>query len=49
MRGKALFFKTIAVHQKYSRSEFKRVPNDLTVAQATENLKKQSAAQVSQR
>ena len=44
MNGKALFFKTIRVRQKYSRSEFKRVPNDLTVAQATEMLKKQSVS-----
>jgi hypothetical protein len=30
MNGKALFFKTITVRQKISRSEFKRVPDDLT-------------------
>ena len=41
MNGKALFFKTITVRQKISRSEFKRVPDDLTVAQAIDLLKKQ--------
>jgi len=45
MRGKALFFKTISVKQKYFRSEFKRLPDDLTVAQAAEMLKKQVASQ----
>jgi hypothetical protein len=49
MRGKALFFKTIAVQQNYSRSEFTRVPKDLTIAQAAEILKKQSGGQLSQR
>ena len=44
MRGKALFFKTIAVRQKYFRSEFKRVPDDLTIAQAAEMLKKQAGS-----
>ena len=47
MRGKALFFKTIAVHQMQSRSEFKRVPDNLTIAQAAEMLKK-SPSQVSE-
>jgi len=41
MNGKALFFKTITVRQKISRSEFKRVPDDLAVAQAVDLLKKQ--------
>ncbi|MGH9513158.1 MAG: hypothetical protein ACRD2U_13585 [Terriglobales bacterium] len=40
MNGKALFFKTISVHQKYSRADFRRVPDDLTIAQAAEILKK---------
>jgi hypothetical protein len=44
MRGKALFFKTIAVKQKYSRSEFRRVPDDLTITQAAEVLKKQAGS-----
>jgi len=41
MRGKALFFKTIAVKQKYFRTAFRRVADDLTVAQAAEMLKKE--------
>jgi hypothetical protein len=41
MNGKALFFKTIAVKQKYSRSSFQRAPDDLTVANGAEILKKQ--------
>jgi len=45
MQGKVLFFKTISVYQKHSRSEFKRVPDDLTIAQAAEMLKKQGASQ----
>ena len=44
MNGKALFFKTISVKQKYFRTEFKRVPDDLTVAQAAEMLKKEVAS-----
>lgn len=40
MRGKALFFKTISVKQKYLRTEFKRVPDELTVSHAAEMLKK---------
>jgi hypothetical protein len=41
MNGKALFFKTIAVRQKYSRSAFRRVPDDLTAANGAEMLRKQ--------
>jgi hypothetical protein len=44
MRGKALFFKTTALKQEYFRSEFKRVPDDLTTAQAAEMLKKQAGS-----
>jgi hypothetical protein len=40
MRGKALLFKTISVHQKFLRSDFKRVPNDLTLQSAIAMLKK---------
>jgi hypothetical protein len=40
MHGKALFFKTIAVQQKTLRSGFRRVSDDLTVAQAAEMLGK---------
>lgn len=41
MNGKALFFKTIAVRQKYTRSDFKRVPDDLSVVGGVEMLRKQ--------
>jgi hypothetical protein len=41
MNGKALFFKTIAVRQKYFRSAFVRVPDDLTAGNGAEMLKKQ--------
>jgi hypothetical protein len=40
MRGKALFFKTISVQQKMLRSRFRRVSDDLTVAQAADMLDK---------
>jgi hypothetical protein len=42
MKGKALFFKTIAVQQKYSRANFKQVRDDLTPAGAAEILHKRS-------
>jgi hypothetical protein len=42
MRGRALFFKTIGVQQSYTRSEFKKVPDDLTLARAAEMLQKQT-------
>ena len=38
MKGKALFFKTIGVQQNYTRSKFKRVPDDLTLPKAAEML-----------
>jgi hypothetical protein len=44
MKGKALFFKTISVHQKYSRTEFRRVSEALTPAQGLDLLRKQMAA-----
>ncbi len=48
MNGKALFFKTISVRQKYTRSNFKRVPDNLEVARGLamlhEQLKSQQAA-----
>jgi len=40
MQGKALFFKTIAVQQKMLRSGFRRVSDDLTVAEAADMLGK---------
>lgn len=48
MNGKALFFKTIAVQQQYSRSQFKQVPDDLTVEQGVKMLEQQPAAVGSQ-
>lgn len=46
MRGKALFFKTISVQQNEIRSNFQRVPDNLTLAQGAEELQKQCAGQV---
>lgn len=43
MNGKALFFKTISVRQKYTRSEFKQVPDNLDLAKAAEILRNQIA------
>jgi len=40
MQGKALFFKTISVQQKILRSDFRRVSDDLTLAQAVDILDK---------
>lgn len=42
MHGKALFFKTISVRQDESRSNFRQVPDNLTLAQAAEELQKES-------
>lgn len=44
MTGRALFFKTISEQQQFYRSEFKRVPDNLTLAQADEMLKKAVAS-----
>lgn len=44
MKGKALFFKTIAVQQKYLRSNFKQVANNLSVAEGVKLLKAQPTA-----
>jgi len=41
MKGKALFFKTIAVEEKEYRSDFRIVPDDLTLAEAADMLTKQ--------
>jgi hypothetical protein len=38
MKGKALFFKTIAVQQKESRWDFRRVSSDITLAAAAKML-----------
>ena len=42
MNGKALFFKTITVHEKDIRSDYQRVSEHLTLAQAVNLLKKNS-------
>src|SRR5437660_11319290 len=44
MKGKALFFKTMGVQQNYSRSDFRQVPDDLTLAQAADILRHSNAA-----
>jgi hypothetical protein len=41
MKGKALFFKTIAVQEKEYRSDFRRVRDGLTLAEAADMLTKQ--------
>jgi hypothetical protein len=41
MKGKALFFKTIGVHQEESRDAFQRVPDALTLAQGAAELQQQ--------
>jgi hypothetical protein len=46
MQGKALFFKTIAVQQKTLRSNFHRVSDDLTIAQAAEILRQSTSTTV---
>ncbi len=45
MKGKALFFKTISVQQKYTRSDFKRVPDNLEIAQGIKMLRGQITSQ----
>lgn len=42
MRGKALFFKTIAVQQYELRSEFHKVPDDLSLMQAADILRREA-------
>jgi len=41
MKGKVLFFKTIAVKEKEYRSDFRTVPDGLTLAEAADMLTKQ--------
>jgi hypothetical protein len=40
IRGKAVLFKTISKNEDVARTEFKRVPNNLTVAQAVDLLER---------
>jgi hypothetical protein len=42
MHGKALFFKTIAVQENEIRTNFRRVPDNLTLSEAAAQLQKQS-------
>ncbi|HSZ62487.1 MAG TPA: hypothetical protein VK828_11850 [Terriglobales bacterium] len=48
MHGKVLFFKTLSVQQDESRSNFRQVPDNLTLAQAAEELQKQSGVKSAQ-
>jgi hypothetical protein len=41
MKGRFLLFKTIKLQQREYRSEFQRVPDDLTPAQAADLLRRQ--------
>lgn len=43
LNGKALFFKTIAVHEKRVESNYQRVPNDITLRQAAQILTRGAA------
>jgi hypothetical protein len=47
MKGKALFFKTIAVDQRYARRAFKQVPDTLTVADGIKMLENGRASKQS--
>jgi len=42
MHGKALFFKTIAVQENEIRTNFQRVPDNITLSEAAQQLQKQS-------
>jgi hypothetical protein len=44
IKGRALFFKTISVQQDEKRTNFKRVPDQLTLAQAQDLVKKPQQA-----
>jgi hypothetical protein len=44
MTGRALFFKTISEQQQFYRKEFKRVPDNLSLTQADEMLRKEVAS-----
>ena len=41
LKGKALFFKTVAVKEKEYRSNFRKVPDGLTLAGAADILAKE--------
>jgi hypothetical protein len=42
--GKALFFKTVNVHERELCSKFERIPDDMTIQQAADRLKKTTVA-----
>jgi hypothetical protein len=42
MHGKALFFKTIAVQENEVRTNFQRVPDNMTLSEAAQQLQRQS-------
>ena len=44
MQGRAVIFKTLTIRQKQILSEFKRVPDDLTISQAFDMLHKTDAS-----
>lgn len=44
MRGKALFFKSIGVQEDETRTNFQRVPDEITLAQAAEKLEPRTEA-----
>ena len=41
MKGKALLFKTVGVHETENHSDFHRVPGDLTLSEAADILNRQ--------
>ena len=43
MNGKALFFKTISMHEKEVSSDFRRVPENLSLKQAVDMLERGQA------
>lgn len=45
MNGKALFFKTIAVREQETDTNFRRIPDDMTLQQAFEFLQKNASPQ----
>jgi len=44
MKGRVLFFKAIGVQQKEYRTDFRRVPDNLTLAEAVDMLLRQALA-----
>jgi hypothetical protein len=49
MHGKILFLKTISEQQHEVRTDYRRVPNDLTLAEAAEELQKGSSIKSAQK